>query len=141
MSKQFELHAIVADDVEQFRNQAVDIIRNANPNIKIKTVATGNELYKKVTSDITKYFLIFTDDDMEKQGIGQEIIRGIRAKGFTGLIIMLSSTTGKSLAKEAGADYYLDKGTFYQEISHVNALIRNKIAELYQEFESASANM
>jgi signal transduction histidine kinase/CheY-like chemotaxis protein len=104
------LSILFVDDDLVLRKLFSRSVAKAAPTWKIQDAANGETALRLVDSE--PYDLIFMDQHMastEKQLLGTETVRALRAKGFKNTICGLSANDTEEAFISAGADYFLLK--------------------------------
>lgn len=125
-----ELKVLVIDDSQHVHTMLKFILRKEGINTIYFSLngLDGIKLTEEIKPDI-----IFLDNVMPKVG-GLQVLTELRNKGYTTIIVMLSSViseNGVKKAKELGADYYIVKPFAPDKIKQViNKFFLNEELEL-----------
>jgi CheY-like chemotaxis protein len=106
------LNVLFVDDDMILRKLFCRSLRRVAPGWTVQEASNGETSLHMVEDDVNKYDVIFMDQYMssiEKQLLGTETVRMLRAKGATCLISGLSANDMETPFLEAGADHFLFK--------------------------------
>lgn len=106
------LNVLFVDDDMILRKLFCRSLRRVAPGWKVQEASNGETAVHIVEDNLDKFDVIFMDQYMssiEKQLLGTETVRLLRAKGVTCRICGLSANDAETPFMEAGADHFLFK--------------------------------